>query len=82
MPTQRQFGIVGPVGLLAGHQRRRPGGRGGPGPPGQAKHPPPLALLLAVGGELRQSLVGLGPAVTRPLKLPDPISGRLVEQGA
>jgi hypothetical protein len=80
MPPQHQLGVVGPVGLLAGHQGGGPVGRGRPGPPGQAKHPPPLALWIAAGSEPRQGLVGLGPAGTRPHKLPSPIPRGLVEQ--
>jgi len=41
LAAQGQFGVVGPVGLLAGHQRRGLVDRGRPGPPGQAKHPLP-----------------------------------------
>jgi hypothetical protein len=44
LPTQRQLSVVGPVGLLAGHQRGGPVGRSRRGPPGQAKHPPPLVV--------------------------------------
>jgi hypothetical protein len=57
---QRQFGVVGPVGLLASHQGGGPVGRGRLASPALAKHPPPLALGIAAGGEVLQGLVGLG----------------------
>jgi hypothetical protein len=53
MPTQRQFGVVGPVGLLAGHQGGGPVGQGRRASPALAKHSPPLALGIAAGGEPR-----------------------------
>ena len=41
LAAQGQLVVVGPVGLLAGHQRGGPVGRGRPDPPGQTKHPLP-----------------------------------------
>ena len=83
MLAQPQLGVGGPVGLLAGHQRRGPDRpRPAPARPAQAKHPPALVLLIVGGGELLQGLVGLGPAGAGPLQLPRPIPGGLVEQAA
>ena len=42
MLAQGEFGVGGAVGLLAGHRPRPWVGRGRPGPPAQAKHPPAL----------------------------------------
>jgi hypothetical protein len=81
MAAQGQFGLGGPVGLLAGQQRRRPIGRGWLGLPEQAKHPLPQAPGIVVGGELLQDLLGLDPAAARLRKLPRPIPGGLVQQG-
>jgi hypothetical protein len=51
MPAQGQFGVVGPVGLLAGDQRRGPVGRGRLASSAVATVSPALALI-AAGGEL------------------------------
>jgi hypothetical protein len=82
MPPERELGVVGAVGLLAGHRHRPRVGPGRRQLPGQAKHPPALARLAVGGGELLQGVVGVGPAGAGPRKLPHPIPGRLVQEGA
>jgi hypothetical protein len=79
--AQHEFGVGGAVGLLARHHRR-PIDCGRPGPPPQAKHPPPAGLVVSAGGELLQGLLCLSPAGTRPRQLPAPVPRRLVQQGA
>jgi hypothetical protein len=54
LATQGQLVVVGAVGLLAGHQRGGPVGRGRLASSALAKHPLPLALLITAGGEFLQ----------------------------
>jgi len=81
--AQLQFGVGGPVGLLAGHRHHSAVGADPLAPSQQAKHAPALVRLgRLLAGELLEDLIGRNPVDAGPRQLPSPIPGGLVQQSA